>query len=400
MNCEMSNAVEELCNNVKEIDVADLAKLNKVVSAELERRVKSGSAVSKKAGSKSAPKGVVPPQLLRPRAWIDFTLNHALNNGWESFVAKETKKDKATGVSFIEEIELPGSEFVDGAHLYIGSVTEENPEGKQIDMKGAMSLSKIRWCVKDNAGTHHELYNEFLEEFNSMEQSEPSEVAVALEPKVVRKTVEEKEAEKAAKEAEKEAAKAAKEAAKAAKEAEKEAVKEAAKAVKEAAKAAKEAAKEAEKEAVKAAKEAEKEAAKAAAAAAAAPKKVAAVKAVSMVKAMVKAVVKAVPVAKAAVPVAKAAAPMVKAMVKAAPVVFSAKPKMVAEDTWSCEKDGAIYPWTYKGTQYLRDYLNQVWREVDDGTQEWCGVYDHAKGTIDDSIPEPECEEEEEEENE
>jgi hypothetical protein len=80
---------------------------------------------------------------------VDFTLKHALENGWESFTVYQTKKDKDTGEKVEEEIEMPGSVLHDGAHVYEDSVDREDSRGPQLIHKDAMSLSKQRWAPKE-----------------------------------------------------------------------------------------------------------------------------------------------------------------------------------------------------------------------------------------------------------
>jgi DNA polymerase III gamma/tau subunit len=355
---------------LKTLEAADLFKVMKQALAAAEKRStgsapRGRAAAAKKTGS--MPKGVVPPQLRKPRAWVDFTLQHALENGWEPFTVYQTKKDKESGEKIEEEIEMPGSILHDGAYVYEGSVTEKTPAGKQLIHKDAMSLSKQRWAPKDKKGTHEELYNEFLASYVEDEAPAADDASETSSTKkvVVRKTAAEKvaeaEAKKAAKEAEKAEKKAAKEAEKAEKKAEKDAEK---------------AAKKAEKEAEKAAKKAEKEAAKKPAAKAPVP--AAAVKKAA-----------ATPVKATATPVKAAAAP-VKAPVKKAAV---AAPK---KEEWSCPADGMVHPWPYKGKTYLRNSDNEVWlRGADGGCGEWQGVYLPAEDRIDDSVSEPVFEDEE-----
>jgi hypothetical protein len=352
--------LDALVASLKQLDAPDLFKVMKQALAEAEKRTKGGkaSAPAKKAGS--MPKGVVPPQLRKPRAWVEFTLKHALENGWESFTVYQTKKDKDTGDKIEEEIEMPGSELHEGAYVYEGSVTEKCPTGKQLIQKDAMSLSKQRWAPKEKKGTHPELYAEFEAQY--VEEELPAGDDTASETSstkrmVVRKTAAEKAAEaeekKAKKEAEKAEKKAAKEAEKEAKKAEKEAEKEA---------------KKAEKEAEKLAKKVEKEAAK-------------------------KPASKVVPAAA----VKKAAAPAtpVKAAV-AAPVKAAVKPAAKKEEEWSCPADGMLHPWAYKGKQYLRNSDNEVWlKATDGGMGEWQGIYMPAEDRIDDSAEEPVFEDEE-----
>jgi flagellar biosynthesis GTPase FlhF len=353
---------------LKSLEAADLFKVMKQALAEAEKRTKGSvpkgkaAATAKKAGS--MPKGVVPPQLKKPRAWVDFTLAHALENGWESFTVFQTKKNKVTGEKEEEEIEMPASILHDGAHVYDGSVTEKNPAGKQLIHKDAMSLSKQRWAPKEKSGTHEELYNEFLASYVEDVVEVSDAASVASSKKVVKMTAAEKAAAAELKKAEKEAEKAAKKA-------EKDAEKEAKKAEKEAEKEAKKA----EKEAEKAAKKAEKEAAK---------------------KPTTKSPVPAAAVKKAASVAAPAAAVKKAATAAATPVKAPVKKAPVAAAEWTCPSDGMVHPWPYKGKQYLRNSDNEVWlRGADGGCGEWQGIYLPADDSIDDSVPEPVFDDEE-----
>ena len=351
--------VAAIVATLKSLDQAELFKVMKVLIAEAEKRAKGSAGVkvvAKKSGS--MPKGVVPPQLRKPRAWVDFTLKQSLEHGWEAFTVYQTKKDKVTGEKTDEEIEMPASELHDGAHVYKDSVDEKHPAGKQLIHKDAMSLSKQRWAPKEKAGTHHALYQEFeasyVEEVAPVDSSE-----VVVKKVVVRKTAAEKEAEALAKKAEKDAATAAK------------------KAEKEAEKEAKKAEKEAEKEAKKAMKEVEKEAKKAAKVVTVVAKATVPAAAIKKVAVVPKAVVKA---AAAAVPTPKKA-----------PVATAAAKAVVV---WSCPKDGMVHPWPYKTKQYLRNSDNEVWvRGEDGGCGEWQGIYLPAEDRVDDSVAEPVFEE-------
>jgi hypothetical protein len=356
-------ALDALVAQLKQLDAPDLFKVMKQALAEAEKRTKgsaSRAAASKKAGS--MPKGVVPPQLRKPRAWVEFTLKHALENGWESFTVFQTKKDKETGEKIEEEIEMPGSVLHDGAHVYEDSVTEKCPTGKQLIQKDAMSLSKQRWAPKEKKGTHPELYEQFEAEYvEEVADEDTASETSSTKKTVVRKTAAEKvaeaEAKKAAKEAEKAEKKAAKEEEKAAKKAEKEAEKEA---------------KKAEKEAEKAAKKAEKEAAK---------------------KPSAKAPIPAAAVKKATAPVT----PVKAAVAKAAPAApVKAKPAPKAVEEWSCPADGMMHAWNYKGKRYLRNSENEVYLPgADGGLGVWQGLYVPGEDRIDDSVPEPVYEDEE-----
>jgi hypothetical protein len=348
---EEENVTEKLLEQLKTLETADLFKVMKAAVADAEKRAKSnkGKTVDEKKSSK---KGKATPQLDKPRGWVNWVLQHALTNGWESFTITQKKK----GSDEIEEIEMPSSELnEDGAYIYKGSVTEKEPKGKQITLKHAMSLSKQYWSPKGKTGSNEELYAQFESEYVAPVRDEDSESVVtdSTSKKVVRMTAAEKEAEKERKAADKEAEKEAK---KAAKEAEKEAKK-----------AAMAAAKEAEKEAKKAAKEAEK----------AAAGKGKGSKA----------------------PVTAAAAKKVESAESVASEGKAAGGKKVVgkKDDWSCPNDGMVHPWTYKGKKYARNYDKQVWEMEDDGSiGDWAGVYDVKSDKIDDSVPEPDIESDDE----
>lgn len=366
--------VEGVLATLKTLETADLFKVLKQALAAAEKRSTAAAprgkaaAAAKKAGS--MPKGVVPPQLRKPRAWVDFTLRHALENGWETFTVFQTKKDKETGEKVDEEIEMSASVLHEGAHVYDGSVTEKTPAGKQLIHKDAMSLSKQRWAPKDKKGTHPELYEEFEAAYVEEEMDVPEAASVASSKVVVKMTSAEKAAAAEVKKAEKAALAAEKKEAKAAEAA-----------AKKAEKAAEAAAKKEAKELEKAEKKAEKEAAKK-------PSAKAPVPAAAVKKAAVK-----VPAAAsaAAASVVKAAASVVKAAVKK-PVAAAAAKK----EEWSCPSDGMVHPWPYKGKQYLRNSDNEVWlKGADGGIGEWQGVYLPAEDRIDDSVAEPVFEDEE-----
>ena len=337
--------LEMVLKALNEFGCADLFVVVKAATQALEKATKLIAKAAPKAGS--APKGVQPPQLARPRAWVEFTLQHALAHGWEEFTARKGG----------EEIEYPAAVEHEGAWIFPESIDEKNPNGKQILMTHAMSLSKQRWSVKEGKGTHKELYEQFLASAPSA-ASASSSVASSVassrsaSPKaVVRKTAAEKAAELAETKRVKEEEKAA------------------AKAVKDAEKAEAKRLKEAEKEAAKALKEQEKAAAKALKEAA---KPVKSPKAAPVKAAVVKALVKA-----------------------AAPKPVVVKPVVAKPVEWSCPADGGVHPWVSNGIAYLRNSDNQVW--LDDGTDElgaWQGVVD-ATGKIDTSVPEPSFDDEE-----
>ena len=157
--------------SLKDLDTLDLMKVMKSIVHEVCKKMKSMKLKSKTKKEGSMPKGIVPAQLRRPRAWVDFTLKHAQENGWESFTIFQTKKNKETGKKEVEEIKMEESVFHDGTYIYQNSVNEKNPTGKKMIQKDAMSLSKQRWTAKDSTGTHKSLYEEFLSTYEDEDES-------------------------------------------------------------------------------------------------------------------------------------------------------------------------------------------------------------------------------------
>lgn len=353
----------------KTLDASDLFKLIKECTKEAEKRIKAAEklAPAKRATKKasSAPKGKTPRQLRKNNAWVAFTLKDAQANGWEAFVVNSTRKDKETGETISEEIEMPESVLYDGAYIYKDSVTESAPKGRQIIHKEAMSLSKQR---KEK----HPSWEAFLASYEEEPASETESVAKSTTSSkvTIRKTAAEKAAEKAEKDALKEKEKAEKAAARELKKAERE-LKKAMEEKEKAQRKAEREAKKLQKEAEAAKAKAEKEAAKAAK-----------VTKTTVVKA------KSVPVKAAAAPkpAAKAAEPV---PVKAAGGAGAKKP-ILAEEWVAPKIEGAVKPWSYKGKVYLRNSDNEIWLKAADGTVGlWQGVYLPAEDRIDDSVEEP-----------
>ena len=333
--------MEQVMSAVKTFETSDLFKLLKTTSVEVEKRSKTAAKAStgkvtaaKKTGS--MPKGAIPPQLKKPRAWVEFTLKDALENGWESFTIVQKKKDKETNTVTEEQIEMPGSVLHDGAHIYKDSVTEEKPAGKQLIHKDAMSLSKQR---KESSHSSYSLFeSSYVDTPSDDDKSDAgSSTASASKKIVVKKTAAEKEAEAAVKKEAKALETAAKKEAKALEA------------------AAKKEAKELEKAATKAAKETSK----------------------SVVKAPVAAVKKAAP----------APAPAPAEPVAEKPV--AKKPTRKVAKVEDVPNDGMVHPWTYKGTKYLRNADGETWTVgADGGMGNWVGVYDAKAGLIK-GAPEP-----------
>jgi hypothetical protein len=357
--------VEQVMSAVKTFESSDLFKLLKTTSAEVEKRSKTAAkagagkaTAAKKTGS--MPKGAIPPQLKKPRAWVEFTLKDALENGWEAFTVVQKKKDKETNTVTEEQIEMPGSVLHDGAHVYKDSVTKEKPSGKQLIHKEAMSLSKQR---KESSHSSYSLFEStYVDTPSDDDKSDAgSSTASASKKIVVKKTAAEKEAEAAVKKAERAAAAAAKKAEKAAETAAKKAERELAAAVKKAEKTAETAAK-------KAAKETSKPVVKA------------------PVTAVKKAVVPPLPPSPVATP-APAPSP-VATPAPAEPV--AKKPTRKVAKVEDVPSDGMVHPWTYKGKKYLRNADGETWTVgADGGVGKWVGLYDLKADKLDTSAPEP-----------
>ena len=205
----MSNTTEnvivsfnEIMNSLKSLEASELFKLLKAAATEAEKKNKpsnkrGGSSDSRVARKKtgSMPKGKVPPQLMKPRAWVDYTLKDALSNGWEAFTISQTHKDKESGEKITEEIEMPASILHNGAHVFDGSVTDKTPDGKQLIHKEAMSLSKQR--KESGHPTYAAFEAQYVPEEDSSDSSSESD-SNSTTKIVVKKTAAEKEQEKAA----------------------------------------------------------------------------------------------------------------------------------------------------------------------------------------------------------
>lgn len=317
--------VDELAAQLKSLSQSDLFKLQKQLTAQLERvsKIAAKPTKAKKASKKAANSNKSYDQLKKPRAWVNFVLQHALQNGWEAFSITQLKRNKDTKKVESEEIiDMPESECVDGVYYYKGSVDPTTGKGKTMITKHAMTLSKVYKTNKP------ELYEQFSASYDeeagnesaaASESESQSEVEPEAKPVVVRKTASQKsreaEEKKAAKEAEKAAAKAAKEA---------------------------------EKAAAKAAKEAEKEAAKA-------------------VKAEVK------PKAESKAAPAAATKP---AATTAAKKPVAKKAAAAKVDNWVAPDEEGFHDWTWDNKLYFRNSKNHVFTQTADGQcGEWAGLW-------------------------
>jgi hypothetical protein len=215
--------MDTLLASLKTLESADLFKFMKAALSEAEKQSKqtkkSSTATTSTKKMGSMPKGAVPPQLKKPRAWVEYTLKDALENGWEKFTIVQKKKDKEANTTIEEEIEMPASVLNNGSHIYEDSISEKNPNGRQIIHKEAMSLSKQR--KEAGHASYAEFEAQYVDEPTSSDEDSEAASTTSSKKIVVKKTAAEKEAEKEAKKAvkeeEKEAKKAAKQAEKAAK---------------------------------------------------------------------------------------------------------------------------------------------------------------------------------------
>ena len=190
------SSIQSIIESFKGLSIEELLTIIAAATAEAKKAAKVVAKAPKKATEKkgSMPKGIVPPQLRKPRAWVDFTLAHANANGWEAFAVKDQE-------------ELPASVEKDGKHIF-------QLTSKPMNNKQAMSLSKVRWDRKEGKGTRKDLYDEFEAGYVEAEvvtaevvAAEPEEAvaekAVVAAPKekkaaAPKKTEEEKKAEKEA----------------------------------------------------------------------------------------------------------------------------------------------------------------------------------------------------------
>ncbi len=361
---ELSVAVEFVLASLKGMRASEMMKIVKAVTAQLDKKIKSEEKHSEKLSLKAAKgnprKGFRPPQLRKNVAWVEFVLKDALKNGWPSFTVPDGD----------DEIQMPKSVFHDGAHIYEDSISADTPDGRQIIRKEAMSLSKMyKTANHDLVATFEREYAQLPVPEEEKKSSEPEEP----KPKRVM-SLAEKEAERARVKAEK------------------------AEKLKEEKAAAK-----AEKDRLKAEKKAQSDAIKAKAKAAADAAKAA----VSIPKKAVKkstAPVKADGVSiqlsssssssstKSATPL-----PTVAAMPKLTLPKRAVTPAAPAVVAWSCPNDGGVYPWPFKGRNYLRNFDNEVWVANNGSLGKWVGVFKPETNAIDTTVPEPEFDEEDDE---
>jgi hypothetical protein len=228
-----TTALTNVINNLRSLNHSELLKVMKSLTSELGKKSKDmlkevatakneKNTVKKEKTPKE--KKSLPKHLRKPHAWVAYTLQNAMDNGWPEFVVHQRRKNKETGIMEEEEIVMPASILnSSGVWVYEGSIgSEKSPDGKQINHKEAMSLSK---AMKDsNNKTWTDFESQYVDntDDDNTDNTTTTKLDNSQKPTIVRKTAAEKEAEKVAAKAIKETEKAA---LKAAKEAEKETLK-------------------------------------------------------------------------------------------------------------------------------------------------------------------------------
>lgn len=155
---------------IKEMNVADLMKVLKTVTAELEKKTKPVKAPKApkavkgaKAPKEEKVKGETPTHLKKNNAWVAYVKEHARQNGWEAFTIQQK-----TG-----ELEIAASELRDGVHVH-------GATGKGMIHKEAMSYAKSLWSAKTQTGSHKEIYEAFEAQYESgSDMEEPNVAATA-----------------------------------------------------------------------------------------------------------------------------------------------------------------------------------------------------------------------------
>jgi hypothetical protein len=162
------SAILEQIKSLNTIDLLKVASAATTLAAKNVKKVpKSAPASSKKRGKKTTKKSDVSEasdgekpkrngaQLVKPRAWVTYTLEDAKKHGWSAFTITQSKKDKITGQKTETAVEVPASapEAVEGEYVF--------PDGKKFNHKYAISLSKLYWSVKTQSGDRKDLYDAF-----------------------------------------------------------------------------------------------------------------------------------------------------------------------------------------------------------------------------------------------
>lgn len=161
------SAILEQIKSLNTIDLLKVASAATTLAAKNVKKVPKSAPASKKRGKKTTKKSDVSEasdgekpkrngaQLVKPRAWVTYTLEDAKKHGWSAFTITQSKKDKITGQKTETAVEVPASapEAVEGEYVFA--------DGKKFNHKYAMSLSKLYWSVKTQSGDRKDLYDAF-----------------------------------------------------------------------------------------------------------------------------------------------------------------------------------------------------------------------------------------------
>jgi hypothetical protein len=161
------SSIQSIIESFKGLSVEELLVIISAATAEAKKAAKVIAKAPKEAKEKkgSMPKGVSPPQLHKPRAWVDFVLAHANANGWPAITVKDTET-------------LPASVEKDGKHVF-------EKDNKPLNNKQAMSLSKQYWARKEAVGSNKALYEEFEAQYVAPEPAAPKESVAEAAAEVV-----------------------------------------------------------------------------------------------------------------------------------------------------------------------------------------------------------------------
>ena len=173
----MSN-IQNLIESFKGLSVEELLTIIAAATAEAKKSAKVVAKAPKEAKEKkgSMPKGMNPPQLDKPRKWVEYVLKRANEVGWPAITVKDT-------------VALPASVERDGKHVFEAT-------GKPLNNKQAMSLPKESSVeVAASADAESDAESESSVEVSLEVPAAPKE----KKEKKAKKTEEEKEAEKVAK---------------------------------------------------------------------------------------------------------------------------------------------------------------------------------------------------------
>lgn len=186
-NTEM---LKEIQAKLEKLSLSDRQKIMVFLVSSMSKDVRKASKLLEKEDAKPKRKSA---HLEIHRDWAAFVLAHAQQHGWPAFEVEKVKKDKSVTTDRYSE-----SIHKDGKFIFADSL--EKP--KQISSSIAAQLAKFYWRSKENVGTNKALYDEFIAKRPAKDESESaSEPASASSsttssPKKKKLTDEEKEAKK------------------------------------------------------------------------------------------------------------------------------------------------------------------------------------------------------------